>query len=117
MTHETRLWLGRIALSLLIAAAAGGLVYVVARAGTSANLFYRQQQLLRDITAALQSGDIQQLATADVRARRQQLRALAEDYNRLSAQAAIIAAGIAAVAGYIVLERRAADATRRTGFA
>lgn len=107
---ETRQWLARIAASLLIAAAACGLVYLVARAGTSVDLFWRQQQLFRDITAALQSGDVQQLATADIRARRQELRALEASYARLSAQAAVVAAGVAAVASYVALERRATSA-------
>ena len=107
---DTRAWLGRIALSVLIALAVGGLVYVVARAGTSVDLIRRQQALFRDITAALQSGDVQQLAAANIRARRQELRALETGYNQISAQAAIAAAGIAAVAGYIVLERRASAA-------
>jgi hypothetical protein len=102
---DLRGWLARIAASLLVALLAGALAFLVARAVTGVALFAQQQELLREASSALRGG-ILGLAESnlhEVRLRVQQIDARNE---QLSLLAGFVAAGLAAVASYLWLERR-----------
>ena len=103
-----RAWLTRIALSLLFAAAAGTLAYLVARAVTSLILFVRQQQFLGEVAGALRGG-IMGLAGGDLRAMRLLVEQLDAQNEQLSALIGFAVAAVAIVASYLWLEWRAAS--------
>lgn len=99
-------WLRRILISLTLALVVGALVYLVVRGATGAWLFFQQQQLLRDVISAVQSG-LDAPPSADLRAIRREIAALDERNTWLSLSAAAVAAAVAAAGGYIWLEQRA----------
>jgi hypothetical protein len=103
-----RPWLGRIALSLGLALVAGALAYLVARAITGAVLLYQQQQFLGEVASAF-SGGIENLPGGDLRAARKLVQQLDAQNDLLSLLIGFAVAATAAVAGYLWLERRAAE--------
>lgn len=104
-----RAWLTRIALSLAAAAAAGALAYLVARAVTSVLLFVRQQQFLREVAGALRDG-ITGLPGGNLHAVRLLVQQLDAQNEQLSLLIGFAVAALAAVASYVWLEWRAAQA-------
>lgn len=112
-SEETRAWLVRLLLSLLIALTAGALGYLVARALSSAYLLYQQQQFIQETTGVLGGGGIEALANSNLRALRQTVAALEAQYTRLSIQIGFACAALAAVISYIWLERHATPSTPR----
>lgn len=99
-------WLRRVLISLVLALVAGALVYLVVRGATGAWLFFQQQQLLRDVISAVQSG-LDAPPSADLRAIRREIAALDARNAWLSLIAAAVAAAVAAAGGYVWLEQRA----------
>lgn len=104
---ETRAWLIRVAISLLAAAVAGALAYLLARAAGRAYLLYQQQQAFRELGGLL-GGGIEGLASSNLRQARLLIAQLDARYSRISAQIGVIAACIVAIISYLWLERRAA---------
>ena len=100
-----RVWLRRVAQSLVMALVAGLLVYLVARGVLGAWLFVQQQQLLRDVVGAVQSG-LDAPPSVDLRAIRQEVQALDERNSFISMIAGFVAAAFVAAGGYVWLERR-----------
>jgi hypothetical protein len=105
---DTRAWLKRLTLSLLIAALVGALGYLVTRAITTAYLFYQQQQFFQETASILQGGGVPALADSNLRELRLLVEALNAQYNRLSIQLGFAAAAISGIGSFIWLERRAA---------
>jgi hypothetical protein len=97
-TRETRAWLGRIALSIGFALAAGLAIYLLARAVGSVTLFVRHQDLLRKMATAL-SGGLDGLAGGDLRGARQLLEQLDARNELISLIVGFLAAALAAVVG------------------
>jgi hypothetical protein len=104
---DTRAWLARVGLSLLIALAAGGLAYLVARAIGSVYLFYQQQQFYREVAELLRGGGVEALAGSNLRQLRRQVAQLNAQYNLVCAQIGFGCAAVAAAVSYLRLERRA----------
>jgi hypothetical protein len=105
---DTRAWLKRLTLSLLIAALVGALGYLVTRAITTAYLFYQQQQFFQETASILQGGGVPALADSNLRELRLLVEALNAEYNRLSIQLGFAVAAIGGIGSFIWLERGAA---------
>lgn len=101
---ETRIWLRRVALSLLIGLAIGLIAWLAARGILGVLLFAREQQLLADLAGAL-SGGIEGLAGSNLRAIRLRVQALAAEYDRISLLVGLAAGGISWLLAYIRAER------------
>jgi hypothetical protein len=108
----TRAWLTRIALSLVFAATAGALAYLVARAATSVMLFARQQQFLGEVAGALRGG-VMGLAGGDLRSMRLLVQQLDAQNERLSLLIGFVVAAVVCVASYLWLEWRATELLNR----
>jgi len=106
LAPATRDWLIRIALSLVFAATAGALAYLVARAATSVMLFVRQQQFLSEVAGALRGG-VMGLAGGDLRSMRLLVQQLDAQNERLSMLIGFAVAAAVCVASYLWLEWRA----------
>ena len=105
--EQTRAWLTRIAVSLLIAAVAGAMAYLIARAVTSVALFVRQQQFLQELAGAWRGG-IMGLAASNLRVVRLMVQQLDAQNEQLSLWIGFGVAAVAVVASYLWLEWRAA---------
>ncbi|MCG8346463.1 MAG: hypothetical protein MI924_01620 [Chloroflexales bacterium] len=105
---DTQDWLKRLALSLLIAGLVGALGYLVARAISTAYLFYQQQQFFQETASLLQGGGVPALADSNLRELRFLAEALNAQYHRLSIQLGFAAAAIGGIGCFVWLERRAA---------
>jgi hypothetical protein len=103
--HELRNWVGRLLLSLLLGVAAGLLAYLLARALTTAYLFYQQQQFFQASAEVLRGG-VEALAESDLRDLRQRVEALAARYHLLSMRVGFVVAVVAAALSYLVLSWR-----------
>jgi hypothetical protein len=103
-------WLGRVALSLAIALLAGALAFLLSRAAGNVLLFLRQQEMLREVAGALQGG-IEGLGASNLREVRQRLQAIDARNEQISLLIGFAAAGLAAVASYLWLERRSGERT------
>jgi len=106
--RDARGWLGRVALSLALALLAGALAYLVARAIGGVALFAQQQDLLRAAAGALQGG-VEGLGGGNFHEARMRLAQLDARNQQLSLLISFASAGLAAVASYLWLERRAED--------
>lgn len=106
ITVETRAWLGRLLLSALLAIGAGLFAYLLARAATTAYLFYQQQQFFREIATIMQAGSIEELAMSNIRQLRQIVRSLEAQYQQLSIQIGFAVGTVSAVGIYLWIERR-----------
>ncbi|NJO05002.1 MAG: hypothetical protein HC876_05440 [Chloroflexaceae bacterium] len=107
---DTRAWLGRVLLSVLLALTIGVLAYLLARAITTGYVLYQQQQLFQELGGVLQGGDIEALASSNLRTLRQRIEALNAYYAWFSVQIGFGAAALGAVGSYLWLEREAARA-------
>jgi hypothetical protein len=103
--REMSNWLGRLLLSLLLGVAAGLLAYLLARALTTAYLFYQQQQFFQASAEVLRGG-VEALAESDLRDLRQRVEALAAYYHLLSMRVGFGVAVVAAVFSYLALSWR-----------
>jgi hypothetical protein len=83
----------------------GLLAYLLARALSTAYLFYQQQQFLQTSAEVLRGG-VEALADSDLRALRQRVEVLAARYHLLSMQIGFVVATLAAALSYLVLSWR-----------
>ena len=105
---DTRGWLARTALSLVVGLLAGALAYLITRAIGDVALFAQQQDLLREAASALRGG-VEGLAGSNLHEVRLRVQQIDARYEQLSLLAGFASAALAAVASYLWMERRIED--------